>query len=53
MVPEGADIGFASSEFFTSRHGQLFIVCAERLDFFQRQIFQCQQDILSGARGTD
>ncbi len=37
---EDTGIGLTSSEFFTSRHGQFFIVCAERLDLFQRHIFQ-------------
>ncbi len=48
-----AGIGLTSSEFFTSRHSQFFIVCAERLDLFQRHIFQCQHDIVSATRGTD
>ena len=46
-------IGLTLSEFFTSRHGQLFRVCAERLDLFRRQIFQCQHDIVSATRVTD
>ena len=30
----GAGICLTPSEFFTSRHGQFFIVCAELLDLF-------------------
>jgi hypothetical protein len=49
----GAGIGLTSSEFFTSRHGQFFIVCAEGLYLFQRHIFQCQHDIVRATRVTD
>jgi len=34
-----AGIGVALSEWFTSWHGQLFIVRVERLDLCQRHIF--------------
>ena len=42
----GAGICLTLSEYFTSRHGQFFIVCAELLDLFQRHIFTCKYGVV-------